>query len=150
MKSSRILFGSVCIVLLASAPSVRGHGDAATWTEGALGSVGLRIDRSALMTKAQELPLSALHLRSSSGPTQISLVGSSVVVELGRMTPDGRFVRPRLNVGLQSPALKSWMSEIGLEAENCMAPLLRGRLRRNAQNDDVAATISVSARCTFY
>ena len=95
MRSSRILFGSVCIVLLASAPSVRGHGDAATWTEGALGSVGLLIDRSALTTKAQELPLSPLHLRSSSGPTQIALVGSSVIVELGRMTPDGRFIRGR-------------------------------------------------------
>ena len=137
-------------MLLASAPSVRGHGEAATWTEGALGSVGLRIDRSALTTMAQELPLSPLRLRSSSGPTQISLIGSSVVVELGRVTRTAASSVPVSMSDCSRPRSKSWMAEIGLEAENCMAPLLRGRLRRNAQTDEVGATITVSARCTFY
>ena len=136
-------------MLLASSPGVRGHGDAVTWTEGALGAVGLRIDRSALTTKAHDVQ-SPLHLQSSNLPTEISLVGSSVVVELGRMAPDGRFIRPRLNIGLQSSALKSWMTEAGLTAENCMAPLLRGRFRRSSQNEEAGATIMISARCTFY
>jgi len=137
------------LVLLASSQGVRGHGDAVTWAEGALGAVGLRIDRSTLTTKAHELP-SPLHLQGSTSPTEISLVGSSVVVELGRMTPDGGFIRPRLNIGLQSSALRSWMTEAGLTAENCMAPLLRGRFRRSSQNEEAGATIMVSARCTFY
>lgn len=149
MRASKILLGGMWLVLLASSPGVRGHGDGVTWTEGALGAVGLRIDRSALTTKAHELQ-SPLHLQSSTAPTEISVVGSSVVVELGRMGPDGRFIRPRLNIGLQSSALKSWMTEVGLAAENCMAPLLRGRFRRNTQNDEVGATILISARCTFY
>ena len=152
MRSFRVLLASTAVVLHAFAPHAQGQGAIVpTWTEGALLSIGLHGDRSVLLSKVQESP-SAIHLPGPEPtlPTQISLVGSSVIVEVGRMMPDGRFVRPRLNIGLQSQGLKNWMTGIGLPAENCMAPALRGRLKRNAQTEDVGAMFLVSARCTFY
>ncbi len=83
-------------------------------------------------------------------PREISLVGSAVMVEVARLTPDGKYVRPRLFVGRQSHELKTWMSSIGIDAERCMLPMIRGRLKRNSHNGDVGATVYVSARCTFY
>lgn len=152
MRSFRFLLAGTAVALHAFAPHALGQNSIVpTWSEGALLSIGLRGDRSVLINKAQDTT-SAIHLPGPEpiSPTQISLVGSSVVVEVGRMMPDGRFVRPRLNIGIQSQRLKNWMAGVGLPAENCMAPAFRGRLKRNAQNDEVGATFMVSARCSFY
>jgi hypothetical protein len=152
MRSIRVLLASSAVVLHAFATQAQGQGAIGpTWTEGALLSSGLRGDRSVLLSKVQEAP-SAIHLPGPepTAPTQISLVGSAVVVEVGRMMPDGRFVRPRLNIGMQSQGLKNWMAGIGLPAQNCMAPAFRGRLKRSAETNEVGATFMVSARCTFY
>ena len=83
-------------------------------------------------------------------PREISLVGSAVMVEVARLTPDGKYVKPRLVIGRQSHELKSFMSSIGIDAERCMLPMVRGRLKRNSDTGDVGATLHVSARCTFY
>jgi len=83
-------------------------------------------------------------------PREISLVGSTVMVEVARLTPDGKYARPRLVIGRQSHELKSFMSSIGIDAERCMLPMVRGRLKRNSDTGDVGATLYVSARCTFY
>ena len=149
MRYSRILLGSTLVVLLTLAPFARGQGVGGSSTEASLGIIGLRVDRSAFTAAPAELP-STPQPPTPVVPTEISLVGSSVVVELGRMAPDGRFIRPRLLVGLQSTGLKYWMREIGIPAERCMLPLVRGRLRRNAENGDVGAALHLSARCTFY
>lgn len=149
MRSSRTLLGSTLVVLLALAPCANGQGVGGSFTEASLGVIGLRVDRSAFTAGPAELPSTPQPLTPVM-PTEISLVGSSVVVELGRMAPDGRFIRPRLLVGLQSTGLKYWMREIGIPAERCMLPLVRGRLRRNADNGDVGAALHLSARCTFY
>lgn len=109
----------------------------------------MRVDRSAFAARPAELPSTPQPL-TPVVPTKISLVGSSVVVELGRMATEGRFIRPRLLVGLQLTGLESGMREIGTPAERCILPLVRGRLRRNADNGDVGAALHPSARCTFY
>jgi len=152
MRPFRVFLASTAVVLHAFAPHAQGQGAIVpTWTEGALLSSGLRGDRSVLLSKAQDAP-STIHLPGPEpiAPTQISLVGSSVIVEVGRMMPDGRFVRPRLNIGMQSQGLKNWMTGIGLPAENCMAPAFRGRLKRSTQTDEVGAMFMMSARCTFF
>jgi hypothetical protein len=149
MRSSRTLWGSTLVVLLALAPCANGQGVGGSFTETSLGVIGLRVDRSTFTAGPAELPSTPQPL-APVVPTEISLVGSSVVVELGRMAPDGRFIRPRLLVGLQSTGLKYWMREIGIPAERCMLPLARGRLRRSADNGDVGAALHLSARCMFY
>lgn len=68
---------------------------------------------------------------------------------VGRLTADGRFVRPRLTIGRQSHELRNWMGSIGIPAERCMLPLFRGRLKRQ-ESGDVGAAVWISARCTFY
>lgn len=149
MRPSRTLLGSTLVVLLALAPCAQGQGVGGSLTGASLGAIGLRVDRSAFTAAPVELPSTPQPL-TPVRPREISLVGSSVVVELGRLTPEGRFIRPRLLVGLQSTGLKYWMREVGIPAERCMLPLVRGRLRRNADNGDIGAALHLSARCTFY
>lgn len=149
MRSSRTLLGSTLVVLLALAPCANGQVVGGSFTEASLGTIGLRVDRSAFTAAPAELP-STPQPPTPVVPTEISLVGSSVVIELGRMAPDGHFIRPRLLVGLQSTGLKYWMREVGIPAERGMLPLVRARLRRNADNGDFGAALHLSARCTFY
>ena len=63
-------------------------------------------------------------------PREYSLIGSGVLLETGRVGPDGKFVRPRLLIGRQSPELNAWMQSIGVTPERCMLPMFRGRLTR--------------------
>lgn len=82
---------------------------------------------------------------------EIGVLGSSaVVLELGRIGPDGRFVRPRIMVGRNSPELKLWLHEAGIRAERCMLPMVRTRAKRDPESGKLGATVMLSARCTFY
>ena len=82
---------------------------------------------------------------------EIGVFGSSaVVLELGRIGPDGRFVRPRILVGRNSPELKLWLHEAGIRAERCMLPMVRTRAKRDPESGKLGATVMLSARCTFY
>jgi hypothetical protein len=81
---------------------------------------------------------------------QMNLIGSTVLLETARLTPDGRYVRPRLTIGSESPELKSWMKSAGLQAERCMLPMVRARVRRDEQTGDIGSAFWVSARCKFY
>ena len=82
---------------------------------------------------------------------EIGVFGSSaVVLELGRIGPDGRFVRPRIMVGRNSPELRYWLHEAGIRAERCMLPMVRTRAKRDPESGKLGATFMLSARCTFY
>lgn len=82
---------------------------------------------------------------------EISVFGSSaVLLELGRIGPDGRFVRPRIMVGRNSPELRYWLYEAGIRAERCMLPMVRTRAKRDPESGKLGATVMLSARCTFY
>ena len=82
---------------------------------------------------------------------EIGVFGSSaVVLELGRIGPDGRFVRPRIMVGRNSPELRYWLHEAGIRAERCMLPMVRTRAKRDPESGKLGATVMLSARCTFY
>jgi hypothetical protein len=118
-----------------------------------LSLAGLRLDKAMLAGPMADAPASArLDLPTSGdGPrTEVSLIGSSVMLEMGRMTPDGKFQRPRLVIGNQSHELKAWMASMGVQAERCMLPTVRGRLKRSAEDGSIGAALLVSARCTFY
>jgi hypothetical protein len=82
---------------------------------------------------------------------EIGVFGSSaVVLELVRIGPDGRFVRPRILVGRNSPELKLWLHEAGLRAERCMLLMVWTRAKRDPESGKLGATVMLSARCTFY
>jgi hypothetical protein len=104
---------------------------------------------------SRELPADDRSDRSLSQPEgatrEIGVFGSSaVVLELGRIGPDGRFVRPRIMVGRNSPELRYWLHEAGIRAERCMLPMVRTRAKRDPESGKLGATVMLSARCTFY
>jgi hypothetical protein len=82
---------------------------------------------------------------------EIGVFGSSaVVLELGRIGPEGRFVRPRIMVGRNSTELRYWLHEAGIHAERCMLPMVRTRAKRDPESGKLGATVMLSARCTFH
>ena len=115
-------------------------------------SAGLRIDRSMLAGPLAESPRVVLpgSLPAAAESYQMNLIGSTVLLETARYTPDGRYVRPRLTIGSESPELKSWMKSAGFQAERCMLPMVRARVRRDEATGDIGTAFWVSARCKFY
>lgn len=115
---------------------------------------GIRLDRSMLAGPLASSPRSALRAIESSStvqePREYSLIGSSVLLEMRRAGPDGKFVRPRLLIGRQSPELNDWMKSLGVTPERCMLPMFRGRLHRVPETGKITAAVLMSARCTFY
>ena len=81
---------------------------------------------------------------------EINLVGKGVLLEMPRVAPDGSYQRPRVLIGRQSPELRAWMREAGLEPERCMLPMFRGRLKRDPDTGKTGVAVLMSARCTFY
>lgn len=131
------------------------HAQRPSAAEQAAYMAGLRIDRSMLVAPLASSPASAMPGDAEpravqTVPTEVSLVGSGVMLEMARSGPEGQFVRPRLLIGLQSPELRSWMNSMGLAAERCMLPQLRGRVKREPETGKLGAAVLVSARCTFF
>jgi hypothetical protein len=123
-------------------------------TDHAAYMAGIRLDRSMLAGPLATSPRSALRGVGSSSsvqePREYNLIGSSVLLEMQRVGPDGKFVRPRLLIGRQSPELNNWMKSMGVTPERCMLPMFRGRLHRVPETGKITGAVLMSARCTFY
>jgi hypothetical protein len=123
-------------------------------TDHAAYMAGIRLDRSMLAGPLAPSPRSALRGIEPSNivrePREYKLIGAGVLLEMGRVGPDGEFVRPRLLIGRQSPELNVWMKSMGVTPERCMLPMFRGRLNRVPETGKVGAAVLISARCTFY
>ena len=123
-------------------------------TDHAAYMAGIRLDRSMLVGPLASSPRSVLRGIESSNavqePREYNLIGSGVVLEMGGAGPDGKFVRPRLLIGRQSPELNVWMKSMGVTPERCMLPMFRGRLIRVPETGKTVAAVLMSARCTFY
>jgi len=143
-------FLAACLLGLPACAIGQEGGDAVL--DPTLRSAWLRIDRAMLAGPMAETPKSVAldRVTVEVQRTEVPLVGSAVVLELGRMTADGKFVRPRVTVGRQSPELRYWMGSIGIPAERCLFPNFRGRLKRNEEDGKIGAAVLVSARCSFY
>lgn len=76
------------------------------------------------------------------------LLGSYVQLEMPRDLGDGTYTRPKLRFGMQSEALKSWATSVGMQPERCTLPTLRSRSR--VTSDEISGTVIVMARCSFY
>ena len=144
-----VLFASGC------AAALFGHAVLAqSATDHAAYMAGIRLERSMLAGPLASSPRSVLRGVESTNavqePREYNLIGSGVVLEMGRDGPDGKFVRPRLLIGRQSPELNIWMKSMGVTPERCMLPMFRGRLNRVPETGRIGAAVLISARCTFY
>jgi hypothetical protein len=144
-----VLFAAGCaMALFGHAVLAQGATDHAAYM------AGIRLDRSMLAGPLATSPRSALRGVGSSSsvqePREYSLIGSSVLLEMQRVGPDGKFVRPRLLIGRQSPELNNWMKSMGVTPERCMLPMFRGRLHRVPETGTITGAVLMSARCTFY
>lgn len=144
-----VLLAAVCAMALFGHPVV-----AQSAADHAAYIAGIRLDRSMLAGPlAPSLPSASRGIESSNTmqePREYNLIGSGVVLETGRIGPDGKFVRPRLLIGRQSPELNVWMRSMGVTPERCMLPMFRGRLNRVPETGKIGAAVLMSARCTFY
>jgi hypothetical protein len=145
-------FQTLGVGLLAASAACAQTLDASTATFSDHGA-GLRVDRSMLAAPRAESPGVVLPeaLPAAAETYQMNLIGgSTVLLETARITSDGRYVRPRLTVGSESAELKSWMKSAGIQAERCMLPVVRARMRRDEATGDIGTAFWVSARCKFY
>jgi hypothetical protein len=61
----------------------------------------------------------------------------------------GQYERPHYALGFSSEAVRSALSASGLDAESCVAPLVRLRARPTAITGSTGISMSLLARCTF-
>jgi hypothetical protein len=62
---------------------------------------------------------------------------------------DGRYSRPHYAFGLHSDLMRDALSLTGLDAESCVAPIVRLRARQAAITGNTGVSMAVFARCTF-
>jgi hypothetical protein len=77
-----------------------------------------------------------------------SWLGGALQVESARETPDGRYTRPKVIIGLPSESMKGWMNSAGFSTEQCLLPMLRARARLSADGE-ASGAMWLYARCTF-
>jgi hypothetical protein len=113
----------------------------------------LTLDETRIRSFARDSTAAAMQPSGAfvpSAPVTRPLIGNAVHLEMPRMAPDGKFVRPKIVVGLASSELKSWLRTHGIAAEQCLLPMLRARARLDQQTNEFSAGLTVYARCTFY
>ena len=64
-----------------------------------------------------------------------SWLGGALQVEGARVTSDGTYTRPKVMIGVPSESMKSWMNSAGLNAEQCLLPMVRARARVSAEGE---------------
>lgn len=155
MKTIVVLAAVASVAALLAVPA-RAQSYGMNSTETAAYMSGLRLDRKMLAGPLADSPrsvrLDGSGMQTGAPAEVVSIFGgrSGVMMEMARLTPDGRFVRPRVLIGRHSDELRTWMNSIGISADRCMLPMLRGRLKRAPDTGKVGAAILVSARCSFY
>jgi hypothetical protein len=71
--------------------------------------------------------------------------GGSLLMEMPRLGSDGTIQQPRFAFGFQSPAVRSFLQGLGVDAQQCLAPVLRGHAHFGSSPN---ATIGFAIRCT--
>jgi hypothetical protein len=73
----------------------------------------------------------------------------AALIELPRNQIPGQYSRPHYALGVRSTRVKRWMEGIGLDADTCLAPVLRMRTKLSSDGD-LNGALWVYARCTFH
>lgn len=94
--------------------------------------------RSEILTPSTTLPISY----------STQFLGSTLQLDLPRYDSDGKYVRPKFYVGMQSESMRSWANAAGLGAEKCMLPMVRARTHMSGDGE-LSGTLYVYARCSL-
>ena len=73
----------------------------------------------------------------------------ATLIEMPSDQVPGQFSRPRYALGFRSEGMKQFARSMGVEADTCLAPLIRGRVSFTAAGDG-SARLMVFARCSFH
>jgi hypothetical protein len=73
----------------------------------------------------------------------------AALVEMPADQIPGRYTRPKYALGFRSSAMKNLAKGMGLDADTCLAPLIRARLSVSPDGD-AGGRVMVFARCSFH
>ncbi len=74
---------------------------------------------------------------------------SASLIELPRDAAPGRYQRPHYALGFRSETLRGWLKDAGLDAQTCIAPVLRLRTKLSGDGA-LSGALWVYARCSFH
>ena len=74
---------------------------------------------------------------------------SASLVEMPRDAIPGRYQRPRYAVGFRSEALRVWLKQAGVDAQTCIAPVLRLRTKLSGEGE-LSGALWLYARCSLH
>ncbi|HUN93104.1 MAG TPA: hypothetical protein VMU33_13700 [Burkholderiaceae bacterium] len=77
---------------------------------------------------------------------QTPALGGSLMIEMPRAAADGTIQQPRYSLGFAAPRLRSMLQALGVDAERCMAPVLRAHAHFGSSPN---ATVMLTARCSI-
>lgn len=152
--SQAVLVGTISLTAMLAAAEAGAQQGASAPLDPSAQVSGLRVDRQMFAAPPVSSGPRAVLPESShevAETYQMNLIGStSVTLETARFTSDGRYLRPRLTIGSESPELRSWMNSMGVPTERCQLPTFRARVKRDEGTGDIGSTFWMSARCKFY
>jgi hypothetical protein len=73
----------------------------------------------------------------------------TTLLEMPADVVPGRYTRPKYALGFRSDTMKGFMRDMGLDADTCLAPLVRARVSLS-QDSGAGGRLMVFARCTFH
>jgi hypothetical protein len=73
----------------------------------------------------------------------------TTLLEMPADVVPGRYTRPKYALGFRSDTMKGFARDMGLDADTCLAPLVRARVSLS-QDSGGSGRLMVFARCTFH
>ncbi len=144
-RSTLLLAAALLLAHAAPAPAQL-KADPSTWTAGRDGGVKLRADEVVDLrtTDSSSKPIDPYAYRRG-------LFASLGLYEYKRPgeTP-GQYSKPHYALGLHSDVMREALSLTGLEAESCVAPMVRLRARETSITGATGISMTLLARCSFH
>jgi hypothetical protein len=133
----------ICLGALTGPACGQTRSDAATWAAGH-DSIKLHADEVVDLRTTAPKPIDPYAYRrglfSAMGLYEYKPKGAA----------EGQYAKPHYALGLHSDLMRDALSLTGLEAESCVAPMLRLRARQTTVTGANGVTMTVLARCTFH
>ena len=133
----------VCLSAVAGSVSAQLRADPSTWGAGRDG-IKLHSDGVLDLRTAAPKPIDPYAYKRG----LLSSIGLYEYKPAGAIP--GQYTRPHYALGLQSELMRDALSLAGLEAESCVAPMVRLRARQTTITGATGFSMSLLARCTFY
>jgi hypothetical protein len=83
-----------------------------------------------------------------SEPAYGASAARTTLLEMPADVVPGRYTRPKYALGFRSDTMKGFARDMGLDADTCLAPLVRARVSLS-QDSVTGGRLMVFARCTF-